>query len=1062
MKQNFYQISLILFAVLLILGIASFAYRELFPEYKSYQYAYKALEKFRAEYTEQSPPPFSMGIKQILVPKGKEGPEKIDRCTSCHVAIDLPHFSPTRLIHDPEGNPVVERNPDYIWGKLPPLKRLKIEGGDEGMEKVLQMHPLIGKETRPFQFHPLEQYGCTTCHNGNGQSLIAQRAHGPTFDGDYEPAHQGKKPQFTESDPDNDPKFSRMYNNKPGHNLTFQTTPLFSGPLLGAKCVECHRVEDTQEPKTAQNEGKVDRLIQHYQRGKELFISQGCYACHRIAGFSRASIGPELTHAGHNYPWYIKESIVWPQADLSSSTMPNSRLDHEELADLMTFLMAQKGGPKAIGEIDYQMALIEWEQGEKMPWEKPIPPTHLESIRQGQIVFASEGCASCHKLEGFDSNVVLKGSKEWFQTSFPQQIAGSTLSQIVEEKKEEIDRYIVVQETSNKILEEIETRYPGLIESFYTNFKFAHRAFNTAYENHPDKLKEYQERLTRVLLVYVQEYGLGREIAPHLNWSGVYRDNEWLMGHFHNPSAFTTRSIMPAMPFDETKFHMLNTLLHALGRSNRDRLQETWRSKGFNPSLAYEKLCSSCHGVQRQGNGVIAEWIYPIPKNLRNPVFLRNLTKERAIDSITHGVKGTPMPPWGEAISSGELGDQIPVLNQNEIAQLVDWLFQNVPYYSPLKKGEDDGKWRYTPSDMIVEMQKEKNFLNPVDETKHSTEEWVELYFEKRPNTLAGSEPNLYFIREKYYTSENLVAAKEYFTTNCASCHGTDGGGTGLRAISMVEAKPRMFTHVPWIEGKDDLRLLRSIKYGVPGTSMVPWGDQTTIAQRMQLVMYIRDLTRVTRLRADLETLLYHAYNPSLLAVEEARMGYYQQLESIHLELKNVHKQLDVEQSTEKLGTLYARSLELKKQTHHIEEQDQHYLTLISLLKGEKQIYANLGAQVVAANVGREAIDRYFEIVNSQHFEFTQQEGRLHLGENSDKNAASTALLHDLDEKIAQFQTLIDLEKEKISSAEGEQRLKTLLADQLPLINLRTQFLSLLTQADSLRTQQKTLFSHLF
>ena len=60
-------------------------------------------------------------------------------------------------------------------------------------------------------------------------------------------------------------------------------------------------------------------------------------------------------------------------------------------------------------------------------------------------------------------------------------------------------------------------------------------------------------------------------------------------------------------------------------------------------------MCSQCHGVDLTGKGVIAEWIYPIPKNLRNPDFLRNLTIDKAIDSIKHGVTGTPMPPWGEA-----------------------------------------------------------------------------------------------------------------------------------------------------------------------------------------------------------------------------------------------------------------------------------------------------------------------------------------------------------------------------------------------------------------------------
>ena len=51
--QNFYQFALILFAFLVMFGIGAFVYNELFPEYKTYQYAYKDLEKFRSEYTQQ-------------------------------------------------------------------------------------------------------------------------------------------------------------------------------------------------------------------------------------------------------------------------------------------------------------------------------------------------------------------------------------------------------------------------------------------------------------------------------------------------------------------------------------------------------------------------------------------------------------------------------------------------------------------------------------------------------------------------------------------------------------------------------------------------------------------------------------------------------------------------------------------------------------------------------------------------------------------------------------------------------------------------------------------------
>ena len=113
----------------------------------------------------------------------------------------------------------------------------------------------------------------------------------------------------------------------------------------------------------------VDVLMHSYIKGQQLYISQACYACHRISGFSRGGVGPELTAIGNNYPWYIKEKISWPQGTLPTSTMPNYQMDHEELEDTMTFLLGQKGTNQIISPTEYKIAISEWEAGRKSPWK---------------------------------------------------------------------------------------------------------------------------------------------------------------------------------------------------------------------------------------------------------------------------------------------------------------------------------------------------------------------------------------------------------------------------------------------------------------------------------------------------------------------------------------------------------------------------------------------------------------------------------------------------------------------------------------------------------------------
>lgn len=1256
--QDLYQFFLIFFAFLVFLGVGIFVYYELFPEYKEYQSIYEDLESFRAGYTGEKPAPFHKGIKQILVPNETGGPEIIDRCTSCHVAIDLPHFSPTRvaldvndqIILDQEGSPVLEQNPDYVWGRLKEeieslrhpdliqhlrsegrnreadarlekaealarLQTIRIEGKKVDVERALQMHPLIGNEIRPFQHHPMEEYGCTSCHSGNGQALVAKRAHGPLLDGEYEPAHMGAKPQFTEVDPENDPRFSKMYNAKPGHGLVFQTTPLLADDLIIAKCVQCHQdsggearqaVEQLKlyaQPKVqekealkkgierdesalvslltlyqfASREGRektldwlnerlqdptltaaqldafegqytfvkeneelpaaietrvlelmgseeqteellrkagevgdvglllnesqplaiqkkkerlaeteaslsrmeaamgpvklmtdslktsqttVDRLIAPYSKGKELFISQACYSCHKIAGFARGGVGPELTKAGNSYPWFIKESIVWPQADLPSSTMPNFRLDHEELSALMTFLMAQKGETKAVSEVEYQIKLHEWEKGAKMPWEKPVPPPSIKDVQAGQLVFASEGCAACHKLQGFESNVEFISRdgklKVWFEKLFPEQISGNQLADRVEQYGSVIDQNLVKKKGSDGSLEPIEKAFPGLIEGFYTNFKFAMRARNHHYQNDPESLALYQKRLGLVFMMYVETYGLGRDIAPHLNWSGVYRDSGWLLGHFQNPAAYTARSIMPTMPFDDSKFYMLNHMLHHLGARNRDHLHASWKQEGFQPAKAYEVLCSSCHGENRQGNGLVSEWIYPIPKNLRNPIFLRALTKERAVDAIKHGVRGTPMPPWGESA----LPDQAPVLNDEQIRQMVDWLYQGVPYDPRMENSEEAQKWEYSPEEVVKEMEKERELLPPAPSKNESKNELVEAYFEARPNQGEGPDQELYYIREKYYTPENLSAGKEYYNIHCATCHGKEGTGAGLRSTTMIEAKPRMFTNLPWIRSRDDLRLLRSIKFGVPGTAMTPWGDQTSSAQRMQLVMYIREFTRLTLQRDDLEQILYDTLDRSSITIEEARIGEYTRLQAVERTMKEKQERLyeltEKDQgSPEAVGALYAELVSLKKEKEKRLQVDELYLALSDSIKRERTLYETVGSQLIAAKLPETTVHVFFNFVRFSPLSYTLKEGQL-LVEKQKENEMFYVeqIVSYLEEQIGRLQKEIGHEESKVSSPERGRRIQELMAEQGIYINLKTKLQLSVSEATELRLQQ--------
>lgn len=1087
-REDAYQIALIGSGLLVTALLAGFFYREISPEYKIYQKDYIELEAFRSTYTDQPPPDFKIGIKQIVLEREDKGPAVIDRCTSCHVALQIPYFSPTKIAYDSSGKAIQVPNDDYFWDKLDQkIADLKAANDPEAakyealktahvgdqvydLKKVLVMHPLIGSETRPFEFHPIEEYGCTSCHNGNGRGLTTDKAHGPVFDGQYEEEFMGPVPKFTERDPANDPKFSTVFNHKPGHQLLFQTEPIFVGALIQAKCMQCHKVTDSTPPT------EVDLLTQNYQRGGELFVSQACYACHRINGLARGGIGPELTKAGSYYPWFLKESIIWPQADVKDSTMPNMRLDPAEVEDLMTFLLAQNGQTKAISQIDYKNAVQAWEAGSKQPWEKPITSSQIYDLTYAKTIFATEGCAACHRLNGFESAVgftiekskptaeQLYDEKEWFKTLFPELTfggrynempPGSELVESIEKHAEEIDRRISADIRKKGLIEEIDQQYPEVIESFYSNFRYASRAKDDA---------AWRDRVHKVLMTYIQVYGLGRMIGPNLNWSGVYRSDEWLMEHFRNPAGHVPRSIMPVMPFDDTKFYALTNLLDHMGILNRNAQRKVWETHGFSPAKAFEVHCAQCHGMNLIGNGPVSEWIYPIPKNLRNSDFLKNLTKQKAIDSILHGVKGTPMAPWGEVAKGKpsdiqkELDDK-PVLTKAEIEVLVDWIYSSISIDHLNIEPSNILKWNYKPEDVIKELKNEKGHLDSIKEVpkvsfiqgqehrifasfipflaQNSIPELaVDDLFDQKSDPLSNENSTLFYIKQKYYTPYNIEEGRKLFLLNCSVCHGTEADGSGVRAQTMRDAKPRMLTNLDWVNSHDDLRLLRSIKYGVPGTSMTPWGDVTSSQQRLQMVIFIRSLSDEKEKKEALDKAIYHTFDEAIFTVDKAGVKVQQGYDTTNAKanaLKDALKALEDQTDNaieiqEKGVSTYKQILEVEQELKKDEQQRKVLQDIKILLKKERELYLNLGINLIMKTSQPDILNKYVDLIRLNDGRYKIVDDKLTWNEDAayfDKiKALQNEIVKEMEKELAEYKREESAISGKIASEEQKQEIE--------------------------------------
>jgi len=126
-------------------------------------------------------------------------------------------------------------------------------------------------------------------------------------------------------------------------------------------------------------------------------------------------------------------------------------------------------------------------------------------------------------------------------------------------------------------------------------------------------------------------------IAPDLSYEGLVRDESWLTDHFGNPRARVPDSIMPAFRFPADDFQKLTAYLETL----KTPPPSTWDAQ-----TTFTNLCARCHGEKGDGNGKVAWYIDPSPRDFTKQGFMASKPRARFVASIQDGVGGTSMPPW--------------------------------------------------------------------------------------------------------------------------------------------------------------------------------------------------------------------------------------------------------------------------------------------------------------------------------------------------------------------------------------------------------------------------------
>lgn len=347
----------------------------------------------------------------------------------------------------------------------------------------------------------------------------------------------------------------------------------------------------------------------------------------------------------------------------------------------------------------------------------------------------------------------------------------------------------------------------------------------------------------------------------------------------------------------------------------------------------------------------------------------------------------------------------------------------------------------------------------------------IQDVFDVGPALQGSPEKHSYYIKRKFYTHENILAGQKLFITNCAHCHGKEAAGNGDRSTTMEDAKPRMLTNLPWLRTRDDLRILRSIKYGVSGTSMTAFGDVTNMLQRIQIVTFIRSLSDERKYRDDLFSTLYKAFEESVLVIDEQRAREYASLEDLRNELQAARaKRVELEVALTKGGAspadvtkAYSAEMELVAKLSEKERVDELLLSLISDLKTEKGFYESLGISYINRRLGDPVLEPYYALLDKLQGRYKFTDGKLSLvWTESDEKTIAVAekdLLAKIDDEIKEFESQRSVVMAKFPSAQRTDELGNIERAIAALGTLKNQTVSNFEEAVRSRKDQLETFS---
>lgn len=193
---------------------------------------------------------------------------------------------------------------------------------------------------------------------------------------------------------------------------------------------------------------------------------------------------------------------------------------------------------------------------------------------------------------------------------------------------------------------------------------------------------------------------------------------------------------------------------------------------------------------------------------------------------------------------------------------------------------------------------------------------------------------------------------------------------------------------------------------------MTPWGDLTNALQRLQLVAFIRTLSKEQEERQALGQTLYQTFDTELMVIDEARIQGNKEIKILEDQKKMLlSNQKNLEKENEVFGRdgseavqVYKNILETDQKIFALKEQDQRFVNLKNLIKQEKELYFNVAVNLLSKNIEEPVFKNYLNLIRLNVGRYTLDNHILTNHHNSEVDEkirkSRKEIVDELDKKI--------------------------------------------------------------